>query len=109
NQIRQKWAEVYNTELKNISGLVLPENAKGCSSVYHIYQVRAEQRDKLQAHLQEKGIGTLIHYPVPSHLQNAYADLGYKKGDFLLAEKIAEQTLSLPLYPGLTEAELQYI
>ena len=66
----------------------------------------ANRRDALQAHLTEKGIGTLIHYPIPPHLQEAYAPLGHKKGDFPIAERIAETCLSLPLWPGMTEQDV---
>ena len=66
-------------------------------------------RNELQQHLTDKGIGTLIHYPVPPHLQHAYAHLGYKKGDFEIAEKLAETCLSLPVWPGLQEEQIVFI
>ena len=74
--------------------------------MYHLYVIRTKQREELQAYLQENGIGTLIHYPVPPHLQEAYQHLGYKKGDFPLAEELAGTCLSLPIYPGITEAQI---
>ncbi len=109
NQERQRIAAFYDRELKNVGDIVIPSNAMDCTSVYHIYQIRTKKRDALQTFLNEKGIGTIIHYPIPSHLQKAYKDLGYKKGDFPIAEKIARTTLSIPLYPGLTEKEMGYI
>jgi dTDP-4-amino-4,6-dideoxygalactose transaminase len=109
NAERQHMASIYDRELENIGDTVLPLTAENCTSVYHVYQIRTEKRDALQSHLHEKGVGTLIHYPVPSHLQKAYSDLGYKEGDFPLAEKMAKNTLSIPLYPGLSENELGYI
>lgn len=108
-QERQRLAKIYDQSLSEIEGLTLPSNAKDCTSVYHIYQIRTQQRDQLQQYLTEKGIGTVIHYPVPPHLQEAYSELGYKKGDFPIAEKIANETLSIPFYQGMTEAQQSYI
>lgn len=99
---RQRLAAIYDRELSGIEALVLPVNAKKCNSVYHIYQIRTTKRGALQKHLTENGIGTVIHYPVPPHLQEAYLELGYKQGDFPIAEKIAQETLSIPLYQGMT-------
>lgn len=109
NQERQKLAAIYNSGLGNCGDMILPAVAENCTSVYHIYQIRTESRDKLQKHLTDAGTGTLIHYPVPPHLQEAYRELGYVKGDFPIAEKIAETTLSLPLYPGMPEEHLQRV
>ncbi len=102
---RQRLAAIYDSELSDIEDLVLPSNADQCSSVYHIYQIRTYQRDALQKYLLENEIGTVIHYPVPPHLQGAYSELGYKLGDFPIAEKIAQETLSIPLYQGMTEQQ----
>ncbi|GAA4465507.1 DegT/DnrJ/EryC1/StrS family aminotransferase [Nemorincola caseinilytica] len=109
NHERVQIAAWYNEALAGIPGLRLPQVAEGCTHVYHIYMVRTERRDELQAWLAGKGIGTLIHYPVAPHMQQAYADLGYKKGDFPLAEEIAATCLSLPLYPGLSFEAVQEI
>lgn len=106
---RQKIAKFYDNGLQGIGDILIPVNALNCNSVYHIYQIRTCQRNQLQEFLNEKGIGTIIHYPVPSHLQKAYNDLGYGIGAFPIAEKIANTTLSIPLYPGLTEEESAYI
>lgn len=106
---RQKLAARYNDGLNGIPELTLPLNADNCSSVYHIYQIRCPRRDALQNHLQTHGIGTVIHYPVPPHLQKAYAELGYKSGDFPVSERIHAETLSIPLFPGLMEEEQLYI
>lgn len=100
---RQQIGAWYQERLRGIDDLVLPQTALGASHVYHIFSVRSQQRDALQQYLTQKGIGTLIHYPVPPHLQKAYVDLGYQKGDFPVAEEIANTTLSLPLFIGLTE------
>jgi dTDP-4-amino-4,6-dideoxygalactose transaminase len=106
---RQRLAKIYDEHLAGIEGLTLPQNADNCTSVYHIYQIRTEKRDDLQKYLTEQGIGTVIHYPVPPHLQKAYKELNYQKGDFPIAEKIANETLSIPLYPGMTEEQQTFI
>jgi dTDP-4-amino-4,6-dideoxygalactose transaminase len=80
----------------------LPYEPSWAKAVYHLYVVRAEGRDQLQEHLAEGNIGTAIHYPIPLHLQKAYSNLGYTKGDFPVAERVAAEILSLPMYPGLT-------
>ena len=77
--------------------------------VYHLYVVRSKKRDKLQKHLAKAGIGTLIHYPVPPHLQEAYTQLNYKKGDLPIAEEISETCLSLPIWPGMTHEHAENV
>ena len=77
--------------------------------VFHVYAVRAPQRDALQKSLLAAGVQTGIHYPIPVHLQPAYADLGYKAGDFPVSEKLAGEVLSLPLYPEMTDAQLEEV
>ena len=79
------------------------------SHVWHVYAVRVRERDRLRAQLAEAGISTGIHYPVPVHLQPAYASLGYRRGDFPVAEQLAEQTLSLPMFPELTRAQIERV
>ncbi len=105
NSERMRLAEVYQNELANIWDLILPKLAIGCNSVWHIYLIRTSLRNELQTYLNQNGVGTVIHYPVPPHLQQAYIELGYKKGDFPIAEIIADTCLSLPLYPGLTSED----
>jgi dTDP-4-amino-4,6-dideoxygalactose transaminase len=107
-QERKQIAEIYNTSLKN-SGLVLPQKAKQADHVYHLYVVRTNKRDELQMHLNANGIGTLIHYPIPPHLQKAYKFLGYKKGDFPIAEELAKNTISLPLWVGMENKSFDQI
>jgi dTDP-4-amino-4,6-dideoxygalactose transaminase len=106
---RQKIAGWYSKKLKNIGDLILPHTATGASHVYHLYILRTDKRDALQEYLNKKEIGTLIHYPVPPHLQKAYEDLGFSKGSFPLAEKIADSCLSLPLYIGMKEEEVDFV
>ncbi|MCX2738775.1 DegT/DnrJ/EryC1/StrS family aminotransferase [Pontibacter anaerobius] len=109
NAERQRLAQVYLQALQNTGDLILPQTAPDCEHVYHIFNIRTKYRNELQAYLQEQGIGTAIHYPVPVHLQPAYTFLGYKAGDFPVAEELASTSLSLPLYPGLTEPEQQRV
>jgi dTDP-4-amino-4,6-dideoxygalactose transaminase len=100
---RQEIANWYNGALIGIEQIILPKIAQGATHVYHLYLIRTEKRNELQNYLTENGIGTLIHYPIPPHLQEAYSSLGFKKGDFPIAEKIAETCLSLPMWPGMTK------
>ena len=109
NSLRIEVAQKFNESLKNVGDLILPVEAAGSKAVYHLYVVRTKMRDKLQKHLSDKGIGTLIHYPKPPHLQEAYSELNYKIGDFPIAEEIAETCLSLPIYPGLNDEQINYI
>ncbi|MFC5191139.1 DegT/DnrJ/EryC1/StrS family aminotransferase [Algoriphagus aquatilis] len=98
---RLEIAAWYNGALAGMGDLILPEVGSDSTHVYHLYVIRTNYRDKLQAFLAEKGIGTLIHYPIPPHLQKAYAHLGFKEGDFPVAEKLAKTSLSLPIWPGI--------
>jgi dTDP-4-amino-4,6-dideoxygalactose transaminase len=106
---RQKIAGWYNERLKGIRDLILPEVAEGATHVYHLYVVRSSRRNELQQFLSEKGIGTMIHYPIPPHLQKAYSHLNFKKGEYPVSEDMADTCLSLPLYPGLGEGEVDFI
>jgi len=106
---RQEIAAWYNEALQGIGDLVLPMVHPKATHVYHLYVVRTKQRDLLQKYLEENGVGTLIHYPVPPHLQEAYKVLGYKTGDFPIAEELANSCLSLPMWPGITEEVVKYI
>jgi dTDP-4-amino-4,6-dideoxygalactose transaminase len=103
---RQQIASWYDEALKELDGITLPKIANEATHVYHLYVIRTDKRDELQKHLQDNGVGTLIHYPVPPHLQDAYQALGYKKGHFPIAEKIAETSLSLPMWPGMSNEEV---
>jgi dTDP-4-amino-4,6-dideoxygalactose transaminase len=106
---RQKIAGWYSERLKNTGDLILPFTQAGSTHVYHLYILRTEKRNALQEHLGKKEIVTLIHYPVPPHLQNAYKELGFIKGNFRLAEKIADTCLSLPLFIGMTEEQVDFV
>lgn len=104
-QERQRVAKRY-TELLKGTPLQLPHEADFAESVWHLYVIRHPRRDELKKHLEDNGVGCAIHYPIPLHLQKAYAHLGHKKGDFPVTEKAAQQCLSLPIYPGLTDAQI---
>jgi dTDP-4-amino-4,6-dideoxygalactose transaminase len=106
---RQRLAAIYLDQLSGIDALTLPTTAPGATHVYHLFVVRTPQRDALQKHLTEQGIGTVIHYPVPPHLQQAYAHLHIPKGSFPLTEQLANQVLSIPLYPGLQASQQEMV
>ena len=105
NENRRRIAYRYNEFLEKADDFIKPFEPEWVRSVYHLYVIRAKEREQLQKHLSENHIATGLHYPLPLHLQNAYADLGYKKGDFPITEKVTSEILSLPMYPGLTESQ----
>lgn len=105
NARRRTLADDYGRALSGVADLTLPYAANWAAPVYHLYVVRSPRRDALQAALQAGGVETLIHYPIPCHLQPAFADLGFRKGDFPLAEQLAEEVLSLPFWPGMALEE----
>ena len=110
NEKRRKNAHLYTKLFKeNNIDLVLPNESDYAKHVYHLYPVRVKDRKSVMEKLAEKGIRTLMHYPIPIHLQDAYKDLGHKKGDFLISEKCCEEILSLPMYPELPEEEIKYV
>lgn len=102
-------ANKYNSLLKGTGDIILPEVAEHAKHVYHLYVIRTTKRDALKDYLNKQGVGTLIHYPIPPHLQKAYSEMNFKKGQFELAEKMAETSLSIPLYPGLKEEEIEFV
>lgn len=103
---RQQVAAWYDQHLAGITDLRLPAVAEGATHVYHLYVVHTPQRAALQQHLTAQGIGSLIHYPVPPHLQQAYEALGFVPGSFPIAEELANTCLSLPMWPGMTESHV---
>ena len=82
-----------------------PTSRPGRAAVYHLYVIRTGDRDGMMNHLKEAGIGTGIHYPIPLHLQKAYASLNYERGDFPVAERVAAEIVSLPMFPQLTAGQ----
>jgi len=118
-RVKLKYLEEFNRERKIIAQLyfkglqdaniILPYVPEWAEPVWHQFVIRSKKRDELQEYLKSKGIGTLIHYPLPIHLQEAYKHLVYKKGDFPIAEKIANEVLSLPIWVGLKKEEIKMI
>lgn len=106
---RQTIAKKYFDALIGINGLILPKVAENATHVYHLFVVRTNKRNELQEYLLKNGISTLIHYPIPIHLQEAYSHLKIKKGRLLVSETLAETNLSLPLWPGMTDDQIGYI
>lgn len=102
NQRRDRIARYYLEQLENLPGLGLPQIAPYASHSWHLFVVTHRERNRLMLFLEQRGIGTLIHYPVPPHLSEAYANLGYKAGDFPLTEALADSVLSLPIGPHLS-------
>lgn len=106
---REEIARMYSENLENITEINLPKTHPDFKNVFHLYVIRTQKRDLLKDYLEKNGIGTVIHYPIPPHLQEAYKNLGYKKGDFPIAEEIADTILSLPLYIGMKKEEVLYV
>ncbi len=109
NLKRAELAKRYFNSLAACPDLSLPITHDGCEPVWHLYIVRHPDRDGLRKALAADGVNTLIHYPIPIHLQPAYRDLGYQVGDFPVAEKLANTMLSLPFHPWLNEREVSHI
>jgi dTDP-4-amino-4,6-dideoxygalactose transaminase len=101
-QKRQALAREYARLFEGVTEIVLPHEPSWSKAVYHLYVVRVQGREKLQADLSAAGIGTAIHYPIPLHQQKAYEGLGYRTGDFPVAERVAPEIVSLPMFPQLT-------
>ncbi|MFO1511878.1 MAG: DegT/DnrJ/EryC1/StrS family aminotransferase [Verrucomicrobiota bacterium] len=109
NQRRAVVAQRYLQEMKSAAGLVLPFVPAWAEPVWHLFVIRHPNRDALQQKLNAAGIGTLIHYPVPAHLSGAYADAGWKRGDFPLAETAADTVLSLPIGPHVSAEQASMV
>jgi dTDP-4-amino-4,6-dideoxygalactose transaminase len=109
---RRTHASLYNDLLDEILAgreIQRPQEMSYARHVYHIYAIRTSQRDSLQEFLQNQGVHTGIHYPIPVHLLEAYRDLGYKKGDFPHSEKAADEVLSLPMYAELPDEAIRQV
>lgn len=109
NKRREKVAEYYLKRLSGIKEIILPAVPKWAKPVWHQFIIRTDKRDELMQFLNKKGIGTLIHYPIPPHLSKAYADHNWKEGDFPITEKLAKTVLSIPMGPHLTNNERIYV
>lgn len=108
NENRRSIAQMYLQGINNPE-IVLPFVPDYAQPVWHIFGIRCSRRDELEKFLNDSGIGTNKHYPIPMHLQECYADLGYKEGDFPIAEEISATELSIPMYYGMTDQEVQYV
>lgn len=108
NEDRRKTAKKYLDGMHNPE-VILPYVPEYANPVWHIFGVRCQRRDELEKFLNAAGIGTNKHYPIPMHLQECYKDLGFKEGDFPIAEEISATELSLPMYYGMTDEEVQYV
>lgn len=109
NDIRRKTAAKYFDALKCVDNIILPEIVEGANSVFHQFIIRTKSRDRLQNYLKSKGIQTIIHYPIPPHLQTCFKSLNYSKGDFPVTELLCDTSLSLPIWPGLKDDDINYI
>jgi len=109
NNSRRKMAARYTQGLNQIPDLKLPIVQDPLRHVHHLFVVRTSKRDQLLKHLTQNQIGAIIHYPIPIHLQKAYAQMGWRKGHFPLAEKAADEILSLPLFPTMSNAQVDYV
>ena len=104
---RRTHAAFYQKELSDFVNV--PQERPGTFAVYHTFVIQADRRDELQQFLQERDIGTAVHYPIPIHLQEAAKNLGYKRGDFPVTERQATRILSLPLFPSLSMEQRQHV
>ncbi len=108
NSERRRIASRYLAEI-NHPDIVLPYVSKNCVPVWHIFGIRTNRREELEKYLNDNGVGTNKHYPIPMHLQECYKDLGYTEGDFPIAEEISSTELSLPMYYGMTDEEIEFV
>ncbi len=106
---RRRTAGWYREELEGVEGLILPYTAPEVSHVYHLYVVRSRYRDELRQYLADHGVETMVHYPVPPHLQRAYRGLGFGTGSLPIAEELAETSLSLPFFVGMTREQVRIV
>jgi dTDP-4-amino-4,6-dideoxygalactose transaminase len=109
NLMRRDHASQYNQAFAGFDTVATPYEANYSRHVYHVYAIRVQERDDVWRSLQGKGIGCAVHYPVPIHLQEACRNLGYTPGAFPVTENLAEEFLSLPMFPELTEEQIEYV
>jgi dTDP-4-amino-4,6-dideoxygalactose transaminase len=106
---RRSRAALYDELLSQVNGVETPQVVGQCEHVYHQYTVRVDKRDDIQKALRDRGISTTVYYPVPIHLQPIYGALGYKLGDLPESENAAQEALSLPIYPELTNEQVEIV
>jgi dTDP-4-amino-4,6-dideoxygalactose transaminase len=109
NMERRRQAAFYTESLADVGDLLLPPVPVGSRPVWHLYVIATERRDELAGYLKERGVSTAIHYPEPAHLSPAYAALGYRRGSFPITEWLSKRALSLPIFPGLSDGQLETV
>ena len=111
NERRWQTAQLYRSLLQShqSDSFVLPDIRHSDEHVFHLFVIQLDDRDRIARELLEQGIGTVVHYPIPFHLQGGYKKLGYSEGDFPVTEKLSKRILSLPIYPEMTEAQVSYV
>ncbi|HAJ56614.1 MAG TPA: hypothetical protein DCL35_02465 [Candidatus Omnitrophica bacterium] len=109
NEKRIQAADIYKKLLKGVGGINLPSEARNNKHIYHVFGIRVKNRDQVLEGLRNCGIEALVHYPVPLHLQDVYKGLGYKQGDFPVAEQVSREIISLPIYPHIKRSQLEYV
>jgi len=109
NRMRNVHANHYCQLLREIPGITIPLVTENRTHVFQTFAVRVPNRDKICEAMKKRGVSVLIHYPIPIHLQQAYSDLGYQKGDFPVSEKIAGEILSLPMFPHISKEQIEYV
>jgi dTDP-4-amino-4,6-dideoxygalactose transaminase len=109
NELRRAHAAQYDRAFRGVDGVNAPYVAPYAKHVYHIYAIRVDGRDEMMRSLEQRGVGTGVHYPIPVHLQEAYASLGHRKGAFPISEATSAEFISLPMFPELTPAQVDYV
>lgn len=109
NQQRRRIAGFYHSSLKGVGDLIFQTEIENSYGVYHQFVIRTGQRDELRSYLFQRGIGTMIHYPIPPHLQGAFSEMNYHKGDFPVTEEIAKHVVSIPVWPALSTVQQEWV
>lgn len=109
NSMRAENAELYRANLEGVKEIILPSERENGQHVYHLFVIKTNRREELEEHLKERGIDSGLHYPIPIHLQECFAQLGYKEGDFPISESLSKRILTLPLFPTMQEEEIKYV
>ena len=109
NEMRYKAGLYYKEQLKDVEGVTAPVIKDDRTHVFQTFAIRVQNRDQVLEEMKNKGVGVLIHYPIPIHLQEAYQELGYTKGDFPVSEQVADTILSLPMFPHISQEQIRYV
>ncbi|MFA5099529.1 MAG: DegT/DnrJ/EryC1/StrS family aminotransferase [Candidatus Omnitrophota bacterium] len=109
NEKRIEAARLYSKMVEGVPGVDVPYEVPDCRHVYHIYAIQVDNRDKVVETLHKRDIGCMVNYPIPLHLQVVYKELGYRKGDFPVAEKLSRRIISLPMHPFITKPQIEYV